>query len=70
VRYQCSFRDSLGAELLHQAYKDKLPEAERDALAAEVEAKAKHLIENQEVTLIVDDIRVNKDFITLLVRKI
>jgi hypothetical protein len=67
-RYQCSFRESLGAELLYKAYSNKIPEAERDTLAADVEAKAKQRLENQEVTLIVDDIRVNKGFITLLVR--
>jgi len=70
VRYQCSFRESLGAELLYKAYGEKIPEAERDALAADVEAKAKQQLENQEVTLIVDEVRVNKGFITLLVRKV
>jgi hypothetical protein len=70
VRYQCSFRESPGAELFYKAYRDNIPEAERDTLAADREAKAKKELENQEVMLIVDEIRVNKDFTTLLVRKI
>jgi hypothetical protein len=70
TRYQCSFRESLGAELLRKAYSEKIPEGERDILAADVETTAKQQLENQEVTLIVDEIRVNKGFITLLVRTI
>ncbi len=69
VKYQCSFRESFGAELLYKAYNEKIPEAERDTLATNVEANAKRELENQEVALIVDDIRTNKGFVTLLVRK-
>lgn len=51
-------------------YKEKRPEAERDARAAEVEAQAKQQLEHQVVTLLVEDVRVNKGFITLLVKEI
>lgn len=70
VKYRCSFRGSLGAERLYQAYKDKLTEVECDAIAADVQTKAKQLIENQEVVLLVEDMRVNNDSITLLVKKV
>jgi hypothetical protein len=60
TKYQCSFRDDL-AERLRQAYREKLPEAERDALATEVETIAKQQLENQEITLIVDDVASTKN---------
>jgi hypothetical protein len=67
--YRCVFKDTPEAKRLSQAYRDKWPEAKRDALAAEVETKAKQQIpENEDVTLIVYDI--NKEGpTTLLVRK-
>jgi hypothetical protein len=69
TKYQCSFRDAL-AERLRQAYNEKIPETARDALATEVETIAKQQLENQEVILEVEEVRVNKDFITLLVKRI
>lgn len=68
VRYQCSFRDSLGADSLYDAYTRNLPEAECDAIAADVLAKAKQRLDNQEVALIVEDVRSNNGFVTILVR--
>jgi hypothetical protein len=67
--YHCSFRESSGAELLRKAYNEKIPEGERDTLAAEVETQAKQRLENQEVALIVDRFRVKKGFITLITRE-
>lgn len=66
-KYQCSFRDVLGAERLLKAYKDNLPEAERNAIAADVEANAKHDIEHQEVAMTVVDV---DKFGTLVVEKV
>ncbi len=67
--YHCSFRDTF-AEQLRQAYSEKRPEADRDALAREVESPAKQLRENQMMVLEVEDIRDHKDVITLLVKPI
>ena len=58
--YRCSFRKSLGAEQLLQAYHQNIPEAERDTIAADVVAKAKQQIEGQEVTLVVEGIEFMK----------
>ncbi len=63
TRYQCSFRKSLGAERLLQAYQQNISEAERDTIAVDVVAKAKKQIEGEEVTLVVEGI----EFMKLLV---
>ena len=69
-RYQCSFRETPEVDLLQKAYNEKWPEAERDALAAQIEAEAKQQFpENQEATLVVTGFREKKGHVTLLVRK-
>ena len=67
--YHCSFRDTF-AEQLRQAYCEKWLEADRDALAREIEATAKQQRENQEMILEVEGIRDPKEVLTLLVRPI
>lgn len=69
AEYRCSFRDAY-AEQLRRAYLEKWPEAERDALARDIETRAKQERENREMLLEVVGIRPDKDSITLLVRPI
>ena len=66
--YHCSFRETPEVQLLQKAYKDKLPEEQRDQIAAQAEAQAKHRLDKPETTLIVIDIRIHQGFITLLVK--
>ena len=60
--HQCSFNEGFGLENMRQARKQKAPEADRDALAAQIEAAAKPL-EGQRVNLTVGKPRA-KGFVT------
>jgi hypothetical protein len=59
---QCSFNEGFGLENMRAARKDKRPEAERDALAAQIEAAGKQL-EGQRVNLVIGKARA-KGFVT------
>ncbi len=60
--HQCSFNQGFGLENMREARKQKAPEADRDALAAQIEAAAKPL-EGQRVNLVVGKPRA-KGFVT------
>lgn len=59
---QCSIDQGYGVERLREVRKFRLPEAERDAIAAEVQAQIKPL-EGQQLTLVVGKPRA-KGFVT------
>jgi len=60
--HQCSFNQGFGLENMREARKQKAPEADRDALAAQIEAAAKQL-EGQRLNLLVGKPRA-KGFVT------
>jgi hypothetical protein len=53
---QCTFNEGFGLEQLRDARRNKVPEADRDAIAAQVEAAAKQL-EGQRLMLVVGKAR-------------
>jgi acyl CoA:acetate/3-ketoacid CoA transferase alpha subunit len=59
---QCQLNEGFGLEQLREARKLKAPEADRDAIAAQVEAAAKQL-EGQQLQLVVGKPRA-KGFVT------
>jgi len=60
--HQCSLNDGFGLDQLKLARKQKLPEQDRDAIAAQVEATAKGL-QGQRIQLVVGKPRA-KGFVT------
>ena len=64
--YQCSLEGGFGVEGLRTACKAKAPEAERDVLAAQVEAQAKQM-EGQRVELVIKRAKAKNNFLSFAV---
>jgi len=64
--YQCSFDGGFGIEDLRAACKAGVPEAERDVIAARVEAQAKQM-EGQRVELVIKKARAKNNFLSFVV---